>query len=368
MKLDSHPLILALGISMAAFQAIAAPSVTVVNVEKRPLERTSTQPASIEAFHEADLNSKVTGYVEAVLVDIGSKVRAGQPLFRISAPEMEQQVSGLKGQLSQFESAQRAADAQLKATESEAKRIAALVTKGSINEKVGQETVQRLETARASAAAAAGALVSAQAKLREVQALVDYATIKAPFDGIVTSRSVDPGDLVYAASSPKGTSSPLMQIAQVDKLRAIAYLPERDAVWLDTGDVAILSFNSMPGKTFKGVIARTSGALDSMTRSMRAEVDIDNRNGALIAGLYGEMKVVLESQSQALLLPAGSVRFDGDPHVYVVGNDNTIRKTSVTLGADDGKWLQILSGLEGNERIVDNMIGRLHDGETVTIR
>jgi len=367
MKIDLQSLIIALGISLASLEGFAAPSVTVVNVEKRPLERSTSQPASIEPFHEADLNAKVTGYVETVFVDIGSEVTAGQPLFRIATPEMEEQVASLKAQLSQFENAQRAAEAQLRATESEAGRIAAMVAKGSANEKVGQESVQRLEAARANAAAAGGALASAKAKLREIEALVDYATLKAPFDGIVTSRSVDPGDLVYAASSPKGTSAPLMRIAQVDKLRAIAYVPESDAVWLDVGDTAMLSFNSIPGKTFSGVIARTSGALDSKTRTMRAEVDVDNRNGALIAGLYGEMEIVLESQSQAFLLPAGSVRFDGDPHVYVVSSDNTIRKTPVTLGADDGNWLQILSGLQGNERIVKNMIGRLQDGDTVTI-
>lgn len=367
MRLNFFLLVTALGLCIASVNSNAGPSVTVVNVEKRPLERSSTQPVSIEAFHEADLNAKVTGYVEAVLVDIGSKVTAGQPLFRISAPELEQQVSGLKGQVSQFENAQRAAEAQLKANESEAKRIDAMVKKGSANEKVGQESAQRLEAARAQAAAAAGALVSAKAKLMEIQTLVDYATLKAPFDGIVTSRAVDPGDLVYAASSAKGSATPLIRIAQVDKLRAVAYIPQNDAVWLDVGDTAILSFNSMPGKTFKGVIARTSGALDSKTRTMRAEVDIDNRNGALIAGLYGEVKIVLESQSQALLLPAGSVRFDGDPHVYVLANDNTIRKTPVILGTDDGKWLQILSGLQGSERVVNSMIGRLQDGESVTV-
>lgn len=368
MKLDHLRLILALGLSAASVEAFAAPSVSVVNVAKRPLERSSTQPASIEAFHEADLNAKVTGYVEAVLVDIGSKVKAGQPLFRIAVPEMKQQLAGLQGQLKQYENEQLAAQANLKAIQSETKRIAALVAKDSLNKKVGQEATRRLETARAAAAAAAGALQSAQAKLKEVQAELNYATIKAPFAGIVTSRSVDPGDLVYSANSSKGNSHPLMRVAQVSKLRAIAYLPESDAIWLDVGDTAVLSFNSIPGQTFKGTIARTSGALDPSTRTMRAEVDIDNSNGALIAGLYGKMKVTLESQSQALLLPAGSVRFDGPPHVYVLASDNTIRKTAVTLGMDDGQWLQILSGLNGNERIVDNLIGRLQDGDSVVVR
>jgi|TARA_B110000467_G_scaffold164044_1_gene191801 RND family efflux transporter MFP subunit len=368
MNLQSLPLILALSLSVASFEAIAAPKVTVVNVEKRPLERSSTQPASIEAFYEADLNAKVTGYVDAVLVDIGSKVKAGQPLFRISAPEMEQQVSGLKGQLAQYKNAQRAAEANLAAAESETKRIASLVAKGSLNQKVGQEFIQKLETARAGAASATGALSSAQAQLKEVQALVKYATIKAPFDGVVTYRTVDPGDLVYSANSSKGDDNPLMRVAQVSKLRAIAYFPESDALWLDVGDSAKLTFSSIPGKTFQGTIARTSGALEPSTRTMRAEVDIDNSNGGLLAGIYGEMKVALESQAQAMLLPAGSVRFDGPPHVYVLSNDNTVTKTEVTLGSDDGQWLQILSGLNGNERIVDNIIGRLQDGDSVVVR
>ncbi len=368
MKLDPLRLILALGLSIASLEAFAAPSITVVNVEKRPLERTTTQPASIEAFHEADLNAKVTGYVDAVLVDIGSKVKAGQPLFRISAPEMKQQVAGLKGQLIQYENAKRAAEANLAAIESEADRIAALVAKGSLNAKVGQESVQRLETARAQTAAASGGLAAARSELKEIQALVEYATIKAPFDGIVTYRTVDPGDLVYSATSSKGDAQPLMRVAQVSKLRAIAYIPESEAVWLDVGDAATLTFNSIPGKSFQGTIARTSGALDPSTRTMRAEVDINNANGALIAGLYGEMKIVLESQPSALLLPAGSVRFDGPPHVYVLASDNTITKTTVTLGLDDGNWLQILSGLKGDERIVGNLIGRLQDGDSVVVR
>ncbi len=368
MRLNLLLPIIALSMSVALAKSSAAPTVTVVNVESRPLELVSTQPASIEAFYEADLNAKITGYVSNLKVDIGDQVREGQTLFEIDAPEIKQALISAEAQLEKYKSAEQAAVAKLKAIESESARISALVSKGSLNEKTGHEATQRLETARAELAAAQGATTAARAHIEEARALVAYSTIKAPFDGVVTARAVDPGDLVYSASSSKGTSAPLMKVAQTDKLRAIAYLPESDAVWLDIGDRATLTFSSLPGKTFQGAVARTSGAVDVKTRTIRAEVDIDNSSGALIAGIYGTVEIQLETQSQALLLPAGSVRFDGEPHVYLLNGDSTISKTPVKLGFDDGQWLQIVTGLRGGDRVVETMIGRLQDGDQVVVR
>lgn len=330
--------------ALGLWSAVASsqtPSVNVVQPERRDFELVSTQPSTAEAFYEADLGAKVSGHVSELLVDIGARVTAGQVLARITVPEMIQ--------------ARNAAVAEVTALESEHERIAALVERNSMTRAALTEARGRLDTARARQA--------------EIEAAMNYATIEAPFDGIVTSRSIDPGDMVYEASSPKGGDQPLLRVAKLDVIRVKTYVPERESAWVDTGDRATVAFDALPGTVFAGEIARIAGALDPGTRTMLVEIDLPNGDGRIRPGYYGQARLVLESRQRALALPSTAVRTDqGSSYVYIVTQDDSARQVQVELGVNDMDWIEVTSGLTGNERVVTGpVVERLADGTAIRV-
>lgn len=334
---------------LAVAAAQAATPVDLIPVQKKDIAITTTQPVSVEAFHTASLGARVTGYVKAVLVDIGTPVKAGQPMVEIDAPELAAAVEVLRAEIKDREAAVAAA-------ESENERVKNLSEKGSITEKAAQEAEFRLQQAVA-------AKHVTEAKLVEAEQMMAYTQIPAPFTGIVSIRNVDPGDLVAG-----DTGETLLEVAQISPLRAVTYIPEREAVWVNNGDRVSLNFDAYPGQVFSAKIVRSAGVLDQRTRRMRVEIDLDNSQGHLYPGMYGQVTVELEHRRDALVLPAGSVRLnDGAPHVYAVENE-TIKRIPVTTGNDTGTEIEIISGLTGGEQIVANSIGRLRDGDPVVVK
>lgn len=331
----------AVGIAMIGTVSFAQPvPVRVVQPEHRDFELASNQPGSAEAFYEADLGAKVSGYVEELAVDIGELVRTGQVLARIAVPEMLQ--------------ARNAAAAEVTALRSERERIAMLVERNSMTQRALTEATNRLD--------------AAVARQREIEEELKYATIEAPFDGIVTWRTIDPGDMVYEASSPKGGDQPLLRIAKVDVIRVKTYVPESDSAWVDVGDTATIMFDALPGIMFSGEVTRISGALDPGTRTMLVEIDLPNDDGRIRAGYYGQTNIVLERRQGALALPSAAVRLDADGrYVYVVGADNSARRVPVGIGIQSGDWLEITSGLAGSERVVTGPVGALSEGTLVSV-
>jgi membrane fusion protein (multidrug efflux system) len=334
-------------LALIAGNAFPVAPVELIPVQKQDLNITTTQPVSVEAFHTASIGARVTGYVKAVHVDIGTPVKTGQPMVEIDAPELHAAVEVLRAEIKDREAARAA-------SESELNRVKSLSEKGSITEKAAQEAEFRYQQAVAAKAVT-------EARLAEAEQMLAFTRIPSPFDGIVSVRNVDPGDLVVADS---GTI--LLEVAAASPLRVITFIPEREAVWLNNGDSATLTFDAFPGQSFEASVSRTAGVLDARTRRMRAEIDLDNSKGLLFPGMYGKATVELENRRNALVLPAGSVRLnDGAPHVYAVEN-GTVKRLPVTLGTDTGTEIEILSGLTGGEQIVANSLGRLNDGDAVS--
>ena len=332
--------VIALGLGLLGTTASSQTTVDVAEPQRRDLELVSTQPGTAEAFYEADLGAKASGYVSELLVDIGDRVVAGQVLARIAVPELVQ--------------ARNAAAAEVAAVESEYQRIAMLAERNSVTQKTLTEAKSRLDTARA--------------KQAEVEAQMAYATIESPFDGVVTSRAIDPGDMVYQASSPKGGDQPLLRIAKVDVIRLKTYVPERESAWVDIGDPVTVAFDALAGRVFMGQIARTAQALDPATRTLRVEIDLPNADGQIRPGYYGQVRVVLEKRENALAVPSGAVRFDGGaPFVYAVGAGDSARRTPIEIGLDTAGWTEVTGGLSGNERVVTGGAGGLTDGAPVRV-
>lgn len=329
------------GTTLVAATALAQPvEVRVATPQRRTFEIVSTQPGAAEAFYEADLGAKVSGFVNELLVDVGARVKRGQVLARIAVPELQQ--------------ARNAAAAEVEALRSAYERTAALVERKSITERALTEAKGRLDTAIA--------------RQEETEAALGYATIEAPFDGIVTLRTIDPGDMVYQANSPKGSAQPLLRVAKIDVIRVKTYVPERESPWADTGDPATIAFDALPGRTFGGVIARVAGALDPQTRTMLVEIDLPNADERIRPGLYGQARLALEKRDGALALPAAALQsMTADAFVYVVDADNVARRTPVSLGVVQQGIVEIATGLAGSERVVIGAPPAVADGTAVRV-
>lgn len=361
--------------------AASNPTVKTTHPKKETLQRTTAQPATARAFFETDIHSKVAGYADLVLVDIGTRVKQGQALLEIAVPEMEiafkrtaidLRLLQLKEEL--LRASVAVAEADFNASDSENSRIQELLKRQSVTPKVADEAANRRASAEARLTAAnigsksAGlAIESMKMSIEEMKVMMDYASIKAPFDGIITHRNVNPGDLVRNSTSLT-TGSPLFTVAQTSTLRVTVPVPERDATWVDVGDLVEINFPAVPNRKFPGVVARTSGTLDPKTRSLAVEIDLQNPDDQLLPGMYGTAVITMDERT-ALVVPSRSIRFNqtGTEKLLYVVRGKTVTHTPVETGQDDGHQIEILSGASDSDEIVTGMLGRLKNGQSVQI-
>jgi len=405
-------------------KAEAVVSLKVILPQRTTLKRTTTQPATVHPNYQAKIYAKVTGYLQQFHADIGQKVKKNDVLAVLSVPEMEKAIESQQKTLERLgaeedraktfvelaranvEAARAAveqaraevakADAQVAADSAEHTRIGELVSSKSVADRLLDEVSKKCASSQAAKAAAQAGVLMANAqlhvseaklktaqadlqiaqveievackKLDELDTMNAYAKLRAPFDGVVTQRHIDLGDLVRTTET--ASRQPLFTIAQTDTVRVRVMVPEKDAPLVNEGDVAVLKMQSLPGRTFEGKVSRISGSLDESTRTMLVEIDLPNNQGELLPGMFGEATIVLEEKKDAVVLPAKAVRHDeqGRSFVYVVSADNVLRKTEVTLGLDNGTDLEIVSPLEGSERIVDATLATLKDGQHVAVQ
>lgn len=379
-------LAIAFGAVLLVVQALPGANPTAVKTvapQMTALKMTTAQPATVRAFHEAELYAKVSGFLKELKADIGDTVVTGQVLAVIDVPEMEKAFERqgaehtlLERKQEQSEAAVGAAKAELEAYQSEYERVKSLAETKTVPQRAADESRSRYESAKAKLAVAEAevkvaeaSVLAAQKILEEMEVLMDYASIKAPFGGVVTQRSVDLGDLVRNRAGSSAQGEPLFTVSQVNMMRVSVTVPEKDSVWVDVNDTAEMTFPALPGESFTGKVARTSRSLDPKTRRMEVEIDFENEKGRLLPGMYANV-VILMQERTALVVPSRSIRFDGTGEssvVYVVKGGTSISHVPVTTGRDDGNYIEIVKGLTGDERIVTGMLGRLQDGQAVKV-
>jgi RND family efflux transporter MFP subunit len=405
-------------------------TVKVVRPVNTVLKRTTTQPCTVHAYHQAELYAKVAGYLKTLNVDIGDSVSEGTELAVIHVPEMDKarekqeatirrlqadekryaaskklaiaNVSAAESMRDQAAADVNKANAQLTADESEFKRVKELAANKVVADRLRDEARNHFEASQAAKTSSIAALATAKAQvsvaqqkqavaqaeldaageetnvahkeLEEMDALLAYATLRAPFNGVVTQRNIDPGDLVRnIQSTSNNASQPLFTISQLDKVRVQIAVPENDAAWANVKDAVTVTLRSMPNRPLTGKISRVSGQLAVSTRTMLVEVDLLNPDGILIPGMFGEATVFLDEKANCLMLPATAVHFDKDEFgviqktVFVVDSDDTVQKVKVATGLDDGKQIEITEGLTVNDRVVESMVGRLQVGQKVRV-
>jgi RND family efflux transporter MFP subunit len=349
--------------SEAVQQVQSLPRVEVIQVRRATPQSELELPGNIQAITEAPILARADGYIRRRLVDIGDRVKAGQTLAEIEAPEMDQQIRQAQAAAQQAQAAldQAQANYEQGRTNMELARITAerwkeLASQGVVSQqdddqrqaqyKAGIAAVQALEKAigvqRSNVAAA-------EANVARLSELKSYQVVKAPFDGVITVRNVDVGALVNSGSTL------LFRIAQTGTLRTYVNVPQTNANFIQVGQMANLTVANLPGRTFQGTVSRTANALDPASRTMLVEVQVPNPDGALLPGMYAQVELRSPRLVAPILVPGDAlvVRAEGTL-VAVVGADHTVHLRKLDLGKDYGDRIEVLDGLRDGETIIPN--------------
>jgi len=346
-------------------QGAPVPSVQVTQPHRAAVSRTLTLLGSVEAFEKAKLYAKVAGYLEKIHVDIGDQVQQGQVLAVLDIPEMTMEYAQAEAELTEAKAQHTKAQADYELQKVIHERSKTLREREAITQQDLDEAKAKYEVAEAGVKLAQARIANVQAHLGKLKTLMDYAKIKAPFDGIVTERFVDPGALIQAATTASVNISPVVTVQRVATVRVFVDVPEPDVPAVDRGDPATLVLSALPQKKFEGVVTRFASALNPSTRTMKVEVDFPNPEGLLRPGMYGNLTLALETRAEALTLPATAlVVQQGKTFVYIV-KDGQAQRVEVTTGIDDGIRVEIASGLQGHAEVISAGASTVTDGGRV---
>jgi RND family efflux transporter MFP subunit len=325
--------------------------------------------ATLAAFEEADLFAKVSGYLSDVRVDIGDHVKAGQVLAVIDVPEMEQELAEAKAQLASRRSSLESARRQLDRNKADLALQNALAKdreqlgegRGFISDRTLDQVHANADIAKADLGVAeanrdlaANQVAVAGATVEKIKALLAYAQIVAPFDGVVARRLVNRGDLVQAATATRTTPSAgsLFTLQRIDTIRVFCDVPENDVPQLHVGDPAIVRPSGIDGKPFIGNVTRFSLRLDPETRNMRTEIDLPNPKEQLYPGTYAEVALEMNRRPDALTVPVAAVGSNGDGNFVYTITDNRITRLAVKTGLTDNGRIEVTAGLSEETPVV----------------
>lgn len=330
--------------------------VSVILPGAAPTDQTLTLPGAVMPYAEASIYARTSGYIAHWSADIGAHVKAGQTLAQITAPDLD-------AQLRQARADAATAQANYDYAKSTAQRWQDMLKTQSVSQQDTDTKVADMNAKRAM-------LASAQANVAHLTELVSYESVAAPFDGVITARNVDVGTLVTAGGTPgsPGLSGELFHLEQTGTLRVFVDVPQDSAAGVTTGTSVYLSTQQYPGRRFAARVARSAGAIDPVTRTLRVEIDVDNGDGALMPGAYAQAHLLVPSATPAFELPVSALLFrpTGVTVATVASNGTTALKT-VQIGRDFGTRVEIVSGLAATDRVIDNPGDSIAAGEIVKI-
>jgi RND family efflux transporter MFP subunit len=337
----------------ASTQAMVAEPVTVTNPQQGAPEQDISLPSSVQANSESPIYARVSGYVARWNVDLGTRVHRGQLLAVISAPEVDQELNAGRAALQQTR-------ANLSLASITAQRYQDLAgTKAVAQQDVDQNN-------QAFSAQKAG-LQAAIANVKRLEELQGFEKVIAPFDGVVTQRLIDVGNLVNAGNG--GANSQLFRIADIDVMRVYVPVPEIYGDRITDGLTATLHLVQSPDQQFAGTITRTSHAIDPSSHTLLTEIDVPNPSGKLMPGAYANVQLHLAPQASNLVIPTGAILFQADgPTVAVVGDNNRLSLRKVSIGRDFGNTIEIRSGLSASDRVVATPPDYVVEGMPVSVQ
>jgi multidrug efflux pump subunit AcrA (membrane-fusion protein) len=329
--------------------AALGPHVLVTQISGGAASRTIDLPASIHGYIETPVYAKVPGYMKTINVDKGDHVKAGDVIAIIESPETDKQVADARS----FLWIQNVTDVR------------------------NQELVRQQVVPQQTADQTHSAMLQAKALYQQELAMQQYEVVRAPFDGIVTARFVDPGTLIPAATSPvsatpnavflptNNTSTPIVSLASQTPLRIYAYVPQTFSSLIKDGDPATVTVADFADRKFAGTVTRHPEALDQTTRTMQVEVDLPNQDRSLFPGMYANMKMTAHVTSSNLTAPDDALIFRNDKIYLPVVRNNHLKLVEVTLGHDSGYTVEVNGDLQAGDQIAVNVGEAARDGEPV---
>jgi RND family efflux transporter MFP subunit len=340
----------------------AVPNVRTMTVVEDKAPRTIELPGSMAAFDYATLFARATGYISVRNVDIGSKVRKGDVLALIAAPDLDQQFDQAKAQLVQLQASVEQAKANAELGRVTSARTSQLVVKGVSSAQQGDQDRLTFASETAALAVARANVVVQQAAVNRLAQLTDFEQITAPFDGVITSRLIDVGSLVTADAN---SGTPLFSIDRTDVLRVRVYVPQTDYFGIKDGDRATVTVPELPDRVFEGKVARNARTLAAGTRTLLTEVDVNNKDGVLTAGLYGIVHFQVRRSNPVVLIPSQAVIFNKDGLSAAVVSNGKVELRKLELEADNGVNVEVRIGLRPGDRVILSPPANIADGVRV---
>lgn len=331
---------------------LAIPTVAVITPERASPAQELVLPGNVQPFTSAPIFARTNGYLKVWYKDIGAHVKAGELLAVIETPEVDQQLQNARANL-------RVAEANLATSEATAKRFTDLAPTNAVS---------RLEIDNAVGAARANrATVEAnRASVRQFEQLQGFAKITAPFDGVITERNTDVGDLIDAGSSTAPATS-LFRIARTNKLRVYVNMPEPYAPSAKIGLQATLTVAGQPGRTFEGKLVRTANAIDPATRTLLVQVEVDNPTEELFSGAFAEVHFALPRVHEVFILPVETLLFRSEGLRVATVRGNRVVLKRITPGRDFGDRIEVLDGLSADDRVIVSPGDAIADGDEVNV-
>ena len=356
-----------------------APAVSVVQAQTGRIANQLAVAGIFQPFQEIDVHGKVSGYIRRIYVDIGDRVRQGQTLAVLEVPELQAQVAGAQAGITQTQqnitrlqsevSREQAGYAAVHANYVRLKQASdqqpGLVAAQELDDARAkdQAAAAQVESAKSAVAAAQGQLGVSRAETLRVTSMENYATITAPYSGVVTMRYADTGALIPAGTA-EGLNQAVVRLAQCDVLRLRMPVPERDVPMVHEGSTVMVHVQAT-GQSFPGTVVRFTRDVSNSTRTMMTEVDVKNPDLTLTPGMYADVTFNLEEKDNALIVPASAIIQGDPPSVMLVDSSNRVERRSVVLGIANSNSQEITSGLQPGDRVIIGGLSTLQAGEEV---
>lgn len=326
------------------------PTVSLASIIPSDPHQTLTLPGNIQPFNKAAIYARVNGYVESWTHDIGTPVKAGEPLAVIDAPDLDQQLSQAKATLASVR-------ANLQIASLTASRNNVLLQKQIVAQQLADQT-------DADAKAKEAVVDANEANVRQLEAMQSFKTLAAPFDGVVTARSVELGMLISAG----GSGQPLFEVSDLQKVRIFVQVPQSFSAGLKPGMAATFEMPQYPGVQFDATLSHISQSINSTSHSMEVELETDNPDGKFFGGAYCNVHFKIPADPNRLQIPSTAlVVGNKGARVAILDGSNKIVLKDVELGRDFGNSVEVLAGLTSSDRVVDNPPETLANGETVQV-
>jgi RND family efflux transporter MFP subunit len=351
--------------STTATRSEEAPPVEVIKVGLAPPTQLLTLPGETRGWYTSSIYARVSGYVAKWIVDIGDRVTKDQVLATIDTPELDAQLEAAQAQL-------KASDAEVKVREADAEFAKTTFERwqgsprGVVSEQEREDKKARYAVAIAQLNAARARVSLDQANVDRLTFLTHFKHVTAPYEGVITERRVDIGDLVTAGSTANTTL--LYGIAQSEKIRVFANVPQTVSADVGEGTEAQVTVSEHPGRIFTGKVTRTSKSIDPRARTLRVEVDLPNADLALLPGMYVQVAFHLAPTS-FVQVPASALLFrTAGPQVALIGPNGTVKFQDVTIARDNGNFVEIASGLSAGDTVALNISNQIANGDHVVVR